>query len=88
MVVELHDHGVDARVTDFHPRDGGVEQFVGGYLAPPHQVSQSQRIIVFVFNEFTHACHSHARTLMEAICPVGEEPCRMSLTLPSPAFPG
>jgi hypothetical protein len=62
IVVELHDHGVDAGITGFHPHDGGVEQFIGGDLATPHQVSQSQRIVVFVFGEFTHACHSHVRT--------------------------
>src|SRR5882724_742246 len=62
IVVELHDHGVHAGVTGFHPHDGGVEQFIGGDLATPHQVSQSQRIVVLVFGKSTHACHSHART--------------------------
>ena len=50
-VVELHDHGVDARIARLDPLDGGLEQLGRLDLAAPHQVRQADGVVALVVGE-------------------------------------
>ncbi len=55
VVVELHDHGVDRRVARLDALDRCLEQFVRRDLLAPHQIGESERVVLFVFCKRTHA---------------------------------
>jgi hypothetical protein len=55
VVIELQDHGVDARVARLDALDGRLQQRLRRDLAAPHEVGEAHRVVPLVVGEPAHA---------------------------------
>ena len=60
VVVQPHDHRVDRAVARLDALDGRLEQLAGRDLAPPHEIGQTERVVLLVVRERAHASRVRA----------------------------